>query len=78
MKYEIDSDTAENIARNILCEQIKTTKKAIKHAKSLLASMKIAKKKDRIPDRYYVELADNETLLNALKIVYDYFGGYTK
>jgi len=40
--------------------------------------MKIAKKKDRIPDRYYVELADNETLLNALKIVYDYFGGYTK
>jgi len=69
MKYEIDSDTADNICKNVLCETIKMLKKNIKKTKADI------KRSGSTSTALIEDLAWDEKYLDACKIVYDFFGG---
>jgi len=72
MKYEIDSDTADNICKNVLCETITMLKKNIKKTKADIKSS------ESTPTALLEDLAWDEKYLDACKIVYDFFGGRFK
>jgi uncharacterized small protein (DUF1192 family) len=72
MKYEIDSDTADNICKNVLCETIAMLKKNIKKTKAEI------KRTKPTPTAYLEDLHFDEKYLEACKIVYDFFGGHLK
>jgi hypothetical protein len=70
MKYEIDSDTADNICKNVLCETIKMLKKNIKKTKA-----EIKLKGSKVPIALLEDLHFDEKYIEACKLVYDFFGG---
>jgi hypothetical protein len=72
MKYEIDSDTADNICKNVLCETIQMLKKSVKETKADI------KRNKPTPSALLEDLHFDEKYLEACKIVYDFFGGRQK
>ena len=72
MKYEIDSDTADSICKNVLCETIQMLKKNIKKTKTEI------KRSGPTPTALLEDLHFDEKYLEACKIVYDFFGGRLK
>jgi hypothetical protein len=70
-EYPIDGDTADNIARIVLGESVKTLKTDIKRLKKAI--------KDGEESSYIFEdLSDNEKYLKALELSFQYFGGNLK
>ena len=72
MTYEIDSDTADNICKNVLCETIAMLKKNIKKNKAEI------KRSKSTPTALIEDIHFDEKYLEACKIVYDFFGGNSK
>jgi hypothetical protein len=73
MKYEIDGETADNICRIVLRETIKNLKTSIKQNK---AEIKI--KGSKAPKAWLEDLAYDLKQLEAVEVVYEYFGGKNK
>ena len=68
MKVEIDPDTADGIVRASIKETIEY----------LLEDIAILKKKKKLEDYQKLELGELMVSLNAMEIVYDYYGGKLK
>ncbi len=70
MKYEIDSESADNICKNVLGETIKALKESIKKNKA-----QIEIRGSKAPVAWLEDLECDKKTLEACKIIYQYFGG---
>jgi hypothetical protein len=68
MKVEIDADTADGIVRASIKETIEYLREDIA----------ILKKKKKLEDYQKLELGELMVFLNAMEIVFDYYGGNLK
>ena len=71
MKYEIDGDTADNIAKGVLKETMESLESEIKKLKKVI-------KQGPVGSYILEDYNDNKKYLKAAELMYEYFGGNLK